>query len=377
MTDQKNEVLIDALADIENLSKQMIQTASLDKNGNAIIVIEVDPEQGEKLEEMRQDAERKIHKLSSVKKLQIILTAQKPAPSKTRSSINDPHGMAKNPPITVHARRIIVVASGKGGVGKSTVAANIATQLANTHHKNAPNTNAKTDQTESNHAKTGLRVGLLDADIYGPSQPLMMGDEEYKPTLSKNKKLIPLERYGVKIMSIGFMTEREKALVWRGPMVQTAFYQMLRDVEWGTQEEPLDYLIIDMPPGTGDVQLTLAQKVSVDGAIIVTTPQDIALIDARRAIEMFKKTNVRCLGIVENMSTHICENCGHEDHIFGQEGGQKEAERQNVPFLGNLPLSKNIRLNADQGKPITISAPDSAEAKAYKEIVEKIISAQA
>ncbi len=367
MTSPLDKTILKALSGIADLSQNMIETAQIDKNGNALVIIEVDPKHGKTIETMRQEAEKQINALTHVNKAQIILTAQnkpqgKPHPAK------DPHGMDKNPPIKVHARFILVVASGKGGVGKSTVAANIATGLANIGQLSTELPTANTVQTH--------KVGLLDADIYGPSQPLMMGDEEYKPTLNEEKKLIPMERYGVKTMSIGFLTEKEKALVWRGPMVQTAFYQMLRDVAWGTEDDPLDYLVIDMPPGTGDVQLTLAQKLSVDGAIIVTTPQDIALIDARRAVEMFNKTNVPILGLVENMSTHICENCGHEDHIFGQNGSLNEAEKKGIPFLGSTPLAKNIRLNADEGKPVILAEPDSAPAQSFINIVNTIISAQ-
>ncbi len=235
--------IMDTLNGIKGLTPSTIQSAQIDQNGNAIVVIEADPSKGTKLEKMRQKAEQKIQKLKGVEKVQVILTAQKPVPNKAPSKArppSDPHGRAKNPPIKVHAMCIIVIASGKGGVGKSTVAANIATGLANTGQLSTKLSTAQTGHNESHQ----LKIGLLDADIYGPSQPLMMGNEDYKPELHKNKKLIPLERYGVKTMSIGFLTEKQKALVWRGPMAQSAFYQMLRDVAWGTEEEPLDYLII-------------------------------------------------------------------------------------------------------------------------------------
>ncbi len=253
--------------------------------------------------------------------------------------------------INIAAKRIILIASGKGGVGKSTVAANISAALAK-----------------------DFKVGLLDADIYGPSQPLMMGGSDYKPELNHDDKIIPMDIHGVKVMSIGFMVEASKALVWRGPMMQKALYQMIRDVEWADDNgKELDYLIIDMPPGTGDVQLTLAQKLNISGAVIVSTPQDIALIDARRAIDMFNKVNVPVIGILENMSTHICSNCGHEEHVFGYGGAAGEAQSQGVAFLGEIPLSMNIREFSDKGTPIVIAKSDSAQAKAFEDIVKNII----
>ena len=199
-------------------------------------------------------------------------------------------------------------------------------------------------------AKQGKTVGLLDADIYGPSVPKMAGLEGQKPDFTEDQKIIPLTAHGLKVMSIGFMMKGEDALIWRGPMVQSAIYQMLRDVEWGTEQEPLDTLIVDMPPGTGDAQLTLAQKVPVDGAVIVSTPQDIALIDARKAVEMFRKVGVPVLGLIENMSMYVCSNCGHEEYIFGHGGAKKEAEALGVPFLGEIPLSMDIRMKADAGE---------------------------
>lgn len=314
--------------------------------GDVIAVIEVDPARAGALEDMRQEAERAITGVRGVTKVSVILTAEK----QQKSAAPDPHGMNKNPVLDVPARHIIAVASGKGGVGKSTVAANLAVALGR-----------------------GFKVGLLDADIYGPSQPLMMGNEDYKPAVNAQKKLIPLLRHGIKIMSIGFMTDRSKALVWRGPMVQTAVYQMLRDVAWADEDgEPLDYLIIDMPPGTGDVQLTLAQKVRMSGAVIVSTPQDIALIDARRAVEMFRKTGVPVLGIIENMSVHICSNCGHVDPIFGQGGAREEAEKLGVPFLGEIPLARDIRVQSDSGVPIILAQSESAYAKVFAEIADHI-----
>lgn len=350
----KNIVHAEMIGGIQIADKQVIVTLS------------VDPERGNVLEPLRQRAEKIVAQVQGVEKAIVVLTAEKPAeksvmPKKHTSP--DPHGMEKNPILDIPARHIIVVASGKGGVGKSTVAANLAVGLANMHKLST--------RSDSGH-DTVLRVGLLDADIYGPSQPLMMGHEKYKPEIDENKKIIPLLRHGVKIMSIGFLTDTDKALVWRGPMVQTAFYQMLRDVAWASGQSPLDYLIIDLPPGTGDVQLTLAQKVRASGAIIVSTPQDIALIDARRAVEMFTKTGVPILGLIENMSTHICSNCGHEEHIFGHGGAKKEAEKLGIPFLGALPLSRAVREDSDSGKPVVLARTESAEAKAFVEIIESV-----
>lgn len=358
--------VIDPDCGVDIVSSDMISSLQIHNGGDVIILLAVDPERGVALEGLRQDAERRVMALDGVRKVSVVLTAEKkPSPPKKKPA-SDPHGMDKNPPVDVPARHIIVVASGKGGVGKSTVAANVAVYLAN-------NNQLSTGSASGQGGR--IRVGILDADIYGPSQPLMMGDEDYKPALDAQRQLIPLERYGLKIMSIGFMVDKEKAMVWRGPMVQTAFYQMLRDVAWGTQEEPLDYLIIDLPPGTGDVQLTLAQKVRASGAVIVSTPQDVALIDARRAVEMFGKTGVPVLGLIENMSMHICSNCGHEEHIFGHGGAEKEAETLGIPFLGAVPLSKNIRLCADEGKPIVLAESDSPQAEAFGNITRNIIAA--
>jgi ATP-binding protein involved in chromosome partitioning len=258
--------------------------------------------------------------------------------------------MAKNPPLVLPVRNIIAVASGKGGVGKSTLAVNLAAALAGK-----------------------FKVGLLDADIYGPSVPLLTGLGDQKPDVH-NKKFVPLEAHGLKIMSIGFMAEQGVPLIWRGPMVQTALYQMFRDVEWGTEDNPLDYLIVDLPPGTGDAQLTIAQKIPVTGAVIISTLQDVALIDAAKAVAMFRRTKVPILGLVENMSTYVCSNCGHEDPIFGHGGARDEAERLGVPYLGEIPLSKAIRVMSDEGMPVVLAAPESEAARAYREIAERVIS---
>jgi ATP-binding protein involved in chromosome partitioning len=238
-----------------------------------------------------------------------------------------------------NVKNIVAVASGKGGVGKSTTAANLALAWA----------------------AQGAKVGLLDADIYGPSQPLMMGLTGVKPVSADGKHLTPLRAHGVEVMSIGFMIDQEQPMAWRGPMVTQALTQLLGETNWGE----LDYLVVDMPPGTGDIQLTLAQRVPVSGAVIVTTPQDIALLDARKGLKMFEKVEVRVLGVVENMSMHICSQCGHVEHIFGSGGGARMATQYGVQLLGELPLDIRIREDADGGAPTVISEPGSARAQAY------------
>jgi ATP-binding protein involved in chromosome partitioning len=240
-----------------------------------------------------------------------------------------------------NVKNIIVVASGKGGVGKSTVAANLALALK----------------------AEGAKVGVLDADIYGPSQPRMLGISG-KPESPDGKSITPMRAHGLQAMSIGFLVDEETPMIWRGPMVTQAMMQLLTDSRW----EMLDYLVIDLPPGTGDIQLTLAQKVPVAGAVIVTTPQDIALLDARKALKMFEKVEVPVLGIVENMATHVCSNCGHEEHIFGEGGGARMAEQYQVPYLGSLPLDIRIREQADGGTPTVVAMPDSEIAARYREI---------
>ncbi len=241
-------------------------------------------------------------------------------------------------------KNIIVVASGKGGVGKSTVSANLALAL----------------QAE------GARVGILDADIYGPSQPRMFGVGG-KPDSPDGKTIVPMQGHGLQIMSIGFLIDEDTPMIWRGPMVTQAMMQLLNDSRW----EQLDYLIMDLPPGTGDIQLTLSQKVPVAGAVVVTTPQDIALLDARKAYKMFEKVGVPVLGVVENMATHICSNCGHEEAIFGTGGGRRMAEDYAVPYLGALPLDIRIRTQADEGTPVVAAMPDSDLAAHYRQIARR------
>ena len=243
-------------------------------------------------------------------------------------------------------KNIIAIASGKGGVGKSTTTVNLALALA----------------------AEGARVGILDADIYGPSQPLLLGLQGRRPESPDNKSLLPLESLGVQSMSIGYLVDDDQAMIWRGPMVSQALQQLLNDTRW----DNLDYLLIDMPPGTGDVQLTLSQKIPVTGAVIVTTPQDIALLDAKKGLKMFEKVGVPILGLVENMSVHICSNCGHAEPIFGEGGAAKMAEQYGVTVLGQLPLDLSIRLAADQGKPTVAADPDGAIAQRYQAIARQV-----
>lgn len=311
MPQLNNEDIYEILDDI--VPRARVSGLQIDENGHVIFSILVDPAEGTKLEDMRLAAEAKVKSLPKVQSVTAVLTAEK-------KSAPDPHGMNKNPKLTLPVKNIIAVASGKGGVGKSTIAVNIAAALA----------------------RQGQRVGLLDCDIYGPNVPSLVGLPLDKPEQDKQGKLIPFEAHGMKVMSIGFLAPQDAAMIWRGPMVQTAIYQMLRDVVWADENAPLDYLILDMPPGTGDAQLTIAQKIDVTGAIIVSTPQDLSLQDARKAIAMFEKTDVPILGLIENMSIHVCSNCGHEEAIFGHDTVKQEAEKQRIEFLGALPLSKEI-----------------------------------
>jgi len=253
-----------------------------------------------------------------------------------------PHAVQRNLKPLGEIRNIVAVASGKGGVGKSTVAVNLALAWA----------------------AQGARVGVLDADIYGPSQPLMLGLAGQRPLTGDGRHLSPLASHGVSAMSIGFLIDAEQPMVWRGPMVTQGLTQLLEQTQWGA----LDYLVVDMPPGTGDIQLTLAQRVPVAGAVIVTTPQDIALADARKGLKMFEKVAVPVLGIVENMSVHVCSNCGHTEHTFGAGGGARMAQEYGVRLLGELPLDAHIREEADGGRPTVVAAPESARARAYFEM---------
>ncbi len=255
------------------------------------------------------------------------------------------HAVQRGVQLLPSVKNIVAVASGKGGVGKSTTAVNLALALA----------------------AEGAAVGILDADIYGPSQPTMMGIEG-RPDSIDGKTMTPMENYGVQVMSIGFLVEADNPMIWRGPMATQALEQLLRQTNWAE----LDYLIVDMPPGTGDIQLTLSQKVPLTGAVIVTTPQDIALMDAKRGLKMFEKVGVPILGIVENMAVHVCSNCGHAEHIFGADGGKKMAAEFGVDYLGALPLTMSIREQADSGRPTVVSDPDGEIAAIYKAVARQM-----
>lgn len=332
------------------------------KDGNVGFAIEVDPKRGARLEPLRKAAEAAVDKLDGVLSVTAVLTAEAGGGAKggngtATTAATAPTAQPSSSPRPSQAsggaaralvpgvKHIVAVASGKGGVGKSTTAVNLTLALA----------------------AQGLKIGILDADIYGPSQPRMMGIAG-RPNSPDGKTLTPLENYGVKVMSMGFLVAEDTPMIWRGPMVQSALQQMLRDVDWGE----LDVLVVDMPPGTGDAQLTMAQQVPLSGAVIVSTPQDIALLDARKGLNMFRKVDVPVLGIVENMSLYICPSCGHEAHIFGHGGAKREAEKLGMEFLGELPLTIEIRETSDGGQPIVVSHPDSAYAESYLAIARRV-----
>jgi len=334
------------------------------QSGRVSFVIEAESaEAARALAPARDRAEALVRGLEGVESVSAVLTAHQPGgqqsaqpPAQAGAGPGAGQGAAPSLKIGRHptaqqgpqgvpgVARIVAVASGKGGVGKSTVSANLAVALA----------------------RQGRRVGLLDADIYGPSQPRMMGVTG-RPASPDGKVIEPLTAHGVTMMSIGLMVAPDEALIWRGPMLMGALQQLLGQVQWGE----LDILIVDLPPGTGDVQLTLCQRTKLTGALVVSTPQDVALIDARRAIAMFDKLSTPVLGLIENMSTYICPNCGHEAHLFGHGGVAEEAARRDIPFLGALPLSLDVRLAGDEGRPVALG--DSAEAEAYAHLAARLI----
>jgi ATP-binding protein involved in chromosome partitioning len=345
------------------LSNAGVLSAISVSDGKVLFSINVDAAEARAWETTRAEAEAAVRAIPGVTMAMIALTAERkagsaapPPPPRHAHSHGVPPVAAHRPPQSPASpmskqaeipgiSAVIAVASGKGGVGKSTTALNLALGLRD----------------------LGLRVGLLDADIYGPSVPRLTGIRE-KPQLNDDKKMIPIMRFGLAIMSIGFLVEEDTAMIWRGPMVMSAITQMLRDVAWGT----LDVLVVDMPPGTGDAQLTLAQNVPLKGAVIISTPQDLSLIDARRGLAMFKKVNVPVLGIVENMSYFQCPHCGTRSDIFGHGGARHEAERLGVPFLGEIPLHMSIRATSDAGTPVVASEPDGPHAAIYRAIGAKV-----
>ncbi|MCO4848746.1 MAG: Mrp/NBP35 family ATP-binding protein [Yoonia sp.] len=315
-------------------------------DGKVRFVMEVSGAHAEAYTKIKEDAEARIKALDGVIAVSIVMTAHSTpsAPPDLKPSRGAaPSGPEKVPGVD----RIIAVASGKGGVGKSTVASNLACALA----------------------AEGRRVGLLDADVYGPSQPRMLGVSG-RPASPDGKTILPMRNFGVTMMSLGLMANEDQAVVWRGPMLMGALQQMLGQVQWGA----LDVLIVDLPPGTGDVQMTLAQKAQLDGAIIVSTPQDIALLDARKGIDMFNQLGTPIIGMIENMSTHICSACGHEEHMFGHGGVAAEAAKLGVPLLAEIPLHMDIRLAADGGAPIVVSKPDSTQAQAFRTVAKALIA---
>jgi len=320
------------------------------KDGNVGFALEVDPALGPRLEGLRRAAEAAVLGLDGVTSATAVLTAHRPAGAPSSAARPAPgapprQGAMPSRPDIAGIRSIVAVASGKGGVGKSTVATNLALALS----------------------ALGLRVGLLDADVYGPSLPRMMSIRG-KPQSKDGKTLIPLENHGIKCMSIGFMVDEDTPTIWRGPMVMSALEQMLRDVAWGE----LDILVVDMPPGTGDAQLTMAQRVPLTGAVIVSTPQDIALLDARKGLNMFRRVDVPVLGIVENMSYFLCPHCGERSEIFGHGGARHEAERLGVPFLGEVPLHLSIRVAGDAGTPIVAAEPESPHSLAFAAVADAV-----
>ena len=344
------EQILEALKGIVNpatgtdlVSSDAVSALTVD-DGKVRFVMEVDAARGEAMEPVRAAAVAAIEKLAGVTAVTGLLTAHTNEPPALQVGRHPTatQGPQKIPGVD----RIVAIASGKGGVGKSTVSANLAVALA----------------------AMGKKVGMLDADVYGPSQPRMLGVSG-RPASPDGKTILPLRNHGVTLMSIGLMVQEGEAVVWRGPMLMGALQQMLTQVQWGN----LDVLIVDLPPGTGDAQMTLAQKAELAGAVVVSTPQDIALLDARKALDMFAKMGTPVLGIIENMSTYICPQCGHEDHIFGHGGARLEAEKLGLPFLGEIPLNLDIRLAADGGAPIVASKPDSPQAKAFMAIARKLV----
>ena len=362
MTDVTREAVLDRLKRLKgpDLTADVVSLGLVSnvvaKDRKVFFTITVPAERAAELEPLRLAAEKLVSEMDGVDAVRVALTAEakpvRPAPGASQASAVPPpmqRGAVPPPAASIEVpgiKAIIAVASGKGGVGKSTTSVNLALALQ----------------------ANGLKVGILDADIYGPSMPRLLRISGRPQTVS-GRILKPMEAYGLKVMSMGFLVDEETPMIWRGPMVISALTQMLREVQWGE----LDVLVVDMPPGTGDAQLTMAQQVPLAGAVIVSTPQDLALIDARKGLNMFRKVNVPVLGIVENMSYFVCPDCGNRHDIFGHGGARREADRIGVPFLGEVPLEMAIREKSDAGTPVVVADPESKDARIYRDIAAKVL----
>ncbi len=337
--------VVDPKSDQDIIAAGLVKALTIEAD-TVRFVLEIDPAASEEMEPILAKAQAAAEAVAGVTSVSAVMTAHSrtSAPPDLKGlGKAEPKGPQKIPGID----RIVAIASGKGGVGKSTIAANLATALA----------------------AEGRRVGLLDADVFGPSQPRMLGVSG-RPASPDGKTILPMRNHGVTMMSIGLMTRDDEAVVWRGPMLMGALQQMLNQVQWGA----LDVLLVDLPPGTGDVQMTLAQKAELNGAIIVSTPQDVALNDTRKGIDMFNMLGTPIIGMIENMSTHICTNCGHEEHTFGHGGVAAEAKKLGVPLLAELPLDLEIRIASDGGAPIVVSKPDSPQAETFRKLARDLIA---
>lgn len=351
MTDLDETVILEALAAVQDPSQgrdivalDMVNAIQI-KGSNISFALQVPAHRGPAMEPVRRAAEQAALQIDGVTSATVMVTAHAAAPS--AAVVDEAPAASREMILESKVRRFVAVASGKGGVGKSTTAVNLAIAL----------------QLE------GLRVGLLDADVYGPSQPRMLGVSG-RPAAAGGDMVKPLENYGVKLMSMGLLVPDDTAMIWRGPMVQSALTQMLDAVAWGV----LDVIIIDLPPGTGDIQISLAQQVKLAGAVIVSTPQDIALLDVVKALTMFEKADVPVLGMIENMASWQCPDCGRTDHIFGDGGAAREAGKRGIELLGQIPLSLAVRSGSDAGTPIVVAEPQSPQAKTYRDIAKKLMT---